>query len=317
MTAAPQNLRTVRTLLLDALQPYGLHPLSVGIVGDAAHRGGYHCGSDRVVTNDYSVHESARDKAGLTINASALDIGQFFRNGHNLRTFSVWLVAECAKGAPDTLDIREVIYSPDGATVKRWDRLGRRSSGDKSHLTHTHISFFRDATKAGRDLSPLFRRYLAIVEGKPQPAPKPAPKPVTKLGSRQLKRGMSGDDVRELQTMLNARGAKLAVDGEFGPKTENAVKAFQRLHMLNPNGEVGGLTLPAIRTGFGRRVLRAGNAGSDVAELQRRLTRHGFKVDADGEFGPKTKAATTAFQRARKLKVDGIAGKQTITALRK
>jgi hypothetical protein len=150
----------------------------VGIVGDAAHRGGYHCGSDRVDADDYSVDESPRDAAGLTLDASALDVGQFSLRvdgkAHDLRSFSVWCVAQCKAGAADTRDIREVIYSPDGRTVKRWDRLGRRTSGPTSHRTHTHFSFFRDSTKAGRDQTPLFRRYLTsigILEDDDMPTP--------------------------------------------------------------------------------------------------------------------------------------------------
>ncbi len=171
MTRAPANLLAVRNLLLThlnfdpkAVREQDLEPAELGIVGDANHRGGYHCGSDRVVTNDYSVVESPRDSSGLTLDAAALDVGLFeFRSGgrtHTLRTFSVWCVQQCTAGAPDTRDIREIIYSPDGRTVRRWDRLRRRSSGDSSHLWHTHFSFFRDSIKAGRDQTPLFRRYL-------------------------------------------------------------------------------------------------------------------------------------------------------------
>ncbi|MCG5467281.1 hypothetical protein LADH09A_002620 [Micromonospora sp. LAH09] len=161
----------LRTLLLTHLDnapgPDDLDPAEVGIVGDPAHRGGYHCGSDRVVTNDYSVVESPRDRAGLTLDAAALDVGQFeVRSGgrtHTMASFSVWCVAQCAANAADTRDIREIIYSPDGKTVKRWDRLDKRSTGDSSHRWHTHFSFFRDAIKAGRDQRPLFRRYLSSI----------------------------------------------------------------------------------------------------------------------------------------------------------
>ncbi|MDG4840505.1 hypothetical protein O7631_28600 [Micromonospora sp. WMMD967] len=171
MTRAPANLLAVRSLLLTHLDnapgPDDLDPAEVGIVGDSAHRGGYHCGSDRVVANDYSVVESPRDRAGLTLDAAALDVGQFdVRSGgrtNTLRSFSVWCVAQCAANAADTRDIREIIYSPDGSTVKRWDRLGKRTSGDSSHRWHTHFSFFRDAIKAGRDQRPLFRRYLSSI----------------------------------------------------------------------------------------------------------------------------------------------------------
>ncbi|MEO3774206.1 hypothetical protein [Micromonospora sp. B9E7] len=171
MTRAPANLLALRSLLLTHLDnapgPDDLDPAEVGIVGDSAHRGGYHCGSDRVVTNDYSVVESPRDRAGLTLDAAALDVGQFeVRSGgrtHTMASFSVWCVAQCAANAADTRDIREIIYSPDGSTVKRWDRLGKRSTGDSSHRWHTHFSFFRDAIKAGRDQRPLFRRYLSSI----------------------------------------------------------------------------------------------------------------------------------------------------------
>ncbi|MET8262289.1 hypothetical protein [Micromonospora sp. NPDC005205] len=171
MTRAPANLLAVRSLLLTHLDnapgPDDLDPGEVGIVGDSSHRGGYHCGSDRVVPNDYSVVESPRDRAGLTLDAAALDVGQFdVRSGgrsNTLPSFSVWCVAQCAANAADTRDIREIIYSPDGSTVKRWDRLGKRTTGDSSHRWHTHFSFFRDAIKAGRDQRPLFRRYLSSI----------------------------------------------------------------------------------------------------------------------------------------------------------
>lgn len=174
MTSAPANLLAVRDLLLtylnvdkNTVRSQDLEPAEVGIVGDPNHKGGYHCGSDRVVPNDYSVVESTRDSSGLTLDASALDVGLFTvasgGSTHNLSTFSVWCVAQCVAGAADTRDIREIIYSPDGSTVRRWDRLGKRTSGDSSHLFHTHFSFFRDSTKAGRDQTPLFRRYLIAI----------------------------------------------------------------------------------------------------------------------------------------------------------
>ncbi len=48
-----------------------------------------------------------------------------------------------------------------------------------------------------------------------------ASNPVLKLGS-------SGPAVRTLQTLLNKFGHKTLIDGKFGPKTEGAVKAYQK-----------------------------------------------------------------------------------------
>jgi hypothetical protein len=181
VTEAPQCLLAARRLLVEHLDMHpgrhgsDLDPAEVGIVGDVRHGqegSGYHLGRGQLRSGAYSVVESPRDRAGLSKYASAMDIGWFELRvrgkAHNLRSFSVWLVAQCKAGTDDTRDVREVIYSPDGARVKRWDRLGRRSTGDDSHLWHTHLSYFRDS--AGRDKTAVFRRYLAHI-GLIAPAP--------------------------------------------------------------------------------------------------------------------------------------------------
>lgn len=139
MTYAPADLLAVQTF---CHQHTGQSAAELGIAGDAAHRGGYHCGSDRIVSGDYSVVESSRDRSGLTLAASAFDLGGNFAR---FREITLGIIAACKRNDPRTRDIREVIFTPDGKTVQRWDRLGRRSGGDASHLSHTHLSFFRDS----------------------------------------------------------------------------------------------------------------------------------------------------------------------------
>ena len=59
--------------------------------------------------------------------------------------------------------------------------------------------------------------------------------------------------------------------------------------------------------------------GSDVKELQQRLIDLGYdlgKWGADGVFGPDTASAIRHFQAREGLKVDGIAGYNTFTALK-
>jgi hypothetical protein len=63
-------------------------------------------------------------------------------------------------------------------------------------------------------------------------------------------------------------------------------------------------------------LLKVGSRGKLVTDLQRELKEAGFDPHGiDGEFGPKTAAALKAFQRSKHIAVDGIAGKQTWTAL--
>lgn len=58
-----------------------------------------------------------------------------------------------------------------------------------------------------------------------------------------LRRGSQGDEVADLQMLLNSKfGYELEVDGNFGSKTEAAVKDFQRKHGLTADGVVGAKT---------------------------------------------------------------------------
>lgn len=64
------------------------------------------------------------------------------------------------------------------------------------------------------------------------------------------------------------------------------------------------------------RLLRKYSTGEDVKALQRLLNRsNNADLAVDGQFGSKTLKAVKQFQKIKKLKVDGIAGEKTITAL--
>lgn len=63
-----------------------------------------------------------------------------------------------------------------------------------------------------------------------------------------LRRGDAGGAVRWVQWQLVRHGYSLAVDGQFGPKTEKAVLAFQIKHSLSPDGIVGPKTRAALKS---------------------------------------------------------------------
>ncbi len=61
-----------------------------------------------------------------------------------------------------------------------------------------------------------------------------------------------------------------------------------------------------------------GSTGQGVRDLQNGLLALGYSTGsggADGNFGPDTEAAVRAFQSAAGVRVDGIAGYETLTAL--
>lgn len=62
----------------------------------------------------------------------------------------------------------------------------------------------------------------------------------------QISYGSSGDEVKTLQELLNSSGYNLAVDGQFGQKTQQAVKDYQTKNNLTVDGIVGDKTWGAL-----------------------------------------------------------------------
>lgn len=61
---------------------------------------------------------------------------------------------------------------------------------------------------------------------------------------------------------------------------------------------------------------RYGSSGSEVTQIQTKLKRWGYYNGAiDGVYGSKTLAAVKSFQSKNGLKVDGVAGTQTLQAM--
>ena len=142
--------------------------------------------------------------------------------------------------------------------------------------------------------------------------------------NRNLKRGMKGDDVRELQKLLNKAGDNIEVDGDFGSETEEAVRVFQSRAGIRVDGIAGENTIMALMAKDLPpawsiiRLLKIGSEGADVKVVQNALIAAGFSVGTtgvDGDFGRRTLIAVNAFQKAKGLKVDGIVGKNTVEAL--
>lgn len=103
---------------------------------------------------------------------------------------------------------------------------GIKGNVDMDKITSSRpLSFF--TTKDG----PEFKQVELVIT--------PTPK---ELGKRTLKKGSKGADVKELQSGLIKMGynlGKLGADGNFGAKTYNAVRAFQKKNKLVADGVFG------------------------------------------------------------------------------
>lgn len=122
---------------------------------------------------------------------------------------------------------RRICAGKDGPSPWQW----RPYDGTNPHTHHVHISV-RDVS--ADDASAWDFR----LDTRPRPPAIPS-RPL-------LSKGSKGRVVEELQLALNRLGARLRVDGDFGPATRTAVMAFQREHGLYPDGVVGPYTWEAL-----------------------------------------------------------------------
>ena len=129
-----------------------------------------------------------------------------------------------------------------------------------------------------------------------------------------LKKGASGDAVRQLQEALKGLGYDPgSVDGKFGDRTEAAVKSFQHDQGITADGVVGPVTWRHIdEADHNEPTLKKGSKGNPVRRLQSRLTAAGYDVGGvDGIFGARTESGVKEFQRDNGLTPDGIVGPLT------
>lgn len=161
-----------------------------------------------------------------------------------------------------------------------------------------------------------------------------------------LRLGSGGEDVVEIQRELNRIAANYpsipkisGAKGYFEQTTQNAVKQFQEIFNLDPDGVVGkdtwykikriyngikglselyseGITISEAERKY-EGVLQKGNSGASVRILQYYLNFLSYfnlklpYVSIDGIFGDETRDAVFAFQSLYGLDVDGIVGRDT------
>ena len=145
-----------------------------------------------------------------------------------------------------------------------------------------------------------------------------------------LRKGATGAEVISLQTRLIELGyLSGAADGKYGVATAEAVTLFQKNNGLLRDGIAGKDTQTKLYSATAVKaetatatpaptssLIMQGDSNDSVRELQARLIQLGYLTgSADGKFGVQTFEALKAFQRKNGLKVDGIAGANTLSVL--
>ena len=249
--------------------------------------------------------------------------------------------------------------TPTQAGGNGWDNWGSESTPTPSPSPGPGQVIVFSTPEPGSETMPPAGVQNTIEVYSPAPAtvtPTTTTAPVTPTPTpKSLQRGFTGSEaVRVVQRRLKELGYyKGSADGDFGPATEAAVKAFQKANGLTPDGKVGEKTLAKMNaknavtakeanatatpkntgkptakiTNTPRPTatpnlekdyyLTIGSKGKKVETLQRRLIELGWLAGkVTGTYDEMTAAAVSAFQKKTKdLWEDGIAGPDTLRAL--
>ena len=202
------------------------------------------------------------------------------------------------------------------------------------------VSLANEGLGAYEILTRYYGDDIDIVQNAPVSAVEPSDP------ANPLRLGSAGNDVSFIQLRLNRISSNYPkipkispVDGVFGTETENAVRTFQQIFNLTPDGIVGkatwykiqfifnavkrlnelnseGLTLEEVSKQF-RSDITPGDTGEDVYVIQyylRLISVFNPKVsfpDFDGEFGSSTEQAVLDFQREYGIEQTGIIDRLT------
>lgn len=229
--------------------------------------------------------------------------------------------------------LRRILNDCDG--VLRWggDYSGRK---DEMHVEinkgTSAVKSLANKIKAGKKPGPSGGATSGGGGGSSSPTYK------TVTGSTPLvKIYHKGEPVKRIQKAVGVK----TVDGYFGPSTKNAVQVFQRAHGLAADGMVGDKTWAKINGGkspskpkpiksaapkfplpkghwYGpessNKKNHSGYYAKDragIKQFQNKLKSRGWKISADGRYGPATKKVVRQFQAEKKIRVDGGVGAVT------
>ena len=202
-------------------------------------------------------------------------------------------LGDCLNSSPHVVLVTGLSYNASGAITKI--EITEQTPPQLKKTTYTPSAL---ASKYGASYK--IYRYNKTVPAAPAGSASTSGDFFT---SQLLVKGSSGTQVKYLQQALVAFGyGSFTVDGQYGDKTFNAVKAYQTANGLEVDGQAGQMTLTSIK--------------NKATALQSNLKKlNYYSGSADGILGDKSIAAIKAFQKANGLTQSGVADSKTLSAI--
>jgi len=173
---------------------------------------------------------------------------------------------------------------------------------------------FQELPRSTFDTLPRTDQINQRLKAAPNPQPRPQEAPARSMN----------DLIQNIQRELTTRGYyNGAIDGQTGPRTEQAIRDFQKGNgtgTLEPSdtllAQIRNAPAKTEITGSVNSVPEGERKSLRVLSLQRALARLGYgPVRMSGTFGPDTKAAIERFERDWMMPVTGLMSENVFAKL--
>ena len=126
--------------------------------------------------------------------------------------------------------------------------------------------------------------------------------------------------VKKAQRVLSQKGFRTGVDGIMGPRTQAAIRGFQKARDLEATGQLNRQTLVALglqpSASAGSTDPEPQYSAQTIRSAQETLNNRGYKAGAvNGQMTQQTRDAVRAFQKSENLEVTGRLNAGTLGAL--
>lgn len=187
--------------------------------------------------------------AGLIFEGHGIDRRGAHTAGHNTAGRAICFVGNYETHEPTEAQIDAAGWLLAHGFLSGWWKAAKLKGGHRDVKVtscpgrHAYAAMARIDAAAARHA-----RGAGTLPPAPVPAPAPSGGRVTvNVSIPLLRQGDRGPHVEGLQGLLNAKGDQgLAVDGDFGPATERAVRNWQAFFSLGADGVVGEKTWTSL-----------------------------------------------------------------------
>lgn len=163
------------------------------------------------------------------------------------KSMGIWVENDAHKPTAGDIILYDWDDSGRGDNVNNPDHVGVVEKVSVSTITVIEGNYSNAVKRRNLQVNGRYIRGYIVPKFDAEAQVEQEVKTAAKVGLYELKKGAEGEDVRALQILLNGRGYSCgSADGDFGSRTDKAVRNYQKAKGLGVDGIVGPATWSSL-----------------------------------------------------------------------